>query len=186
MRPRTSSYIMLFTWTWSHIHLDIVIGYLLTCTAVRVGYRPYPANHEMHFKCFNGFISVSDVSLRFETCYMHLLCVSIVVILTHVSLKRFLCISLKPFWDMSYETFLKHFRKVSIRVSFVCIVRFKNTLVKMLFLQFQMRYSETFCRMFQVSLKPFLNVSMKPQSETVLKRVNPFHLYVRLSYNKTT
>ena len=81
----------------------------------------------MHFKRFSGFISVSDVSLRFETCYMHLLCVSIVVILTHVSLKRFLCISLKPFWDMSYETFLKHFKTVSITFHF-CVFYVSRTL----------------------------------------------------------
>ena len=85
-----------------------------------------PADHEPCFKRFIRFISVSDVSVGFETCFIRVLCVSLVVILTLVSLNRFLCISLKLFWNMSSETLLKHFRNASITFHF-CVFYVSRT-----------------------------------------------------------
>ena len=65
--------------------------------AVYATYRLVPANHEPCFKRFIRFIFVSYVSVGFETCFICVLCVSLVVNLTLVSLKHFLCISLKLF-----------------------------------------------------------------------------------------
>ena len=108
----------------------------------------HPADHEPCFKRFIRFISVSDVSVGFETCFIRVLCVSLVVILTLVSLNRFFMHFTETFlkhelWN-SFETFQKRFNYIS----FLCILRFKNTICKRLSLLFQMRFNEALCRVF--------------------------------------